>query len=102
MLGEQSAQRGLFEADHLSCLRHVSDLDYVGRYTFYGFPASQRGKLFRDQDFAELYCPDNGRRSVPRAALGVSGTFWPRPCFRRPERFSAVRRMRLIARFGTS
>jgi len=30
MLGKRSAQRGLFEADHLY-------LDYVGRDTFYGF-----------------------------------------------------------------
>ena len=45
MLGERSAQRGLFEADH-------PYLDYVGRGSFYGFLASQRGKLFRDQDFA--------------------------------------------------
>ena len=24
-----------------------------------------RGQLFRDQEFAELYCPDEGRDSVP-------------------------------------
>ena len=65
MLGERSAQRGLFEADHLY-------LDYVGRDTFYGFLASQRGKLFRDGDFAELYCHDNGRRSVPPSLLATA------------------------------
>ena len=64
MIGKQSGQRGLFEADHLY-------LDYVGRDTFYGFLASQRGKLFRDEDFAELYCPDNGRRSVPPSLLAT-------------------------------
>ena len=31
----------------------------------YGFLASLRGQLFREEDFAELYCPDNGRDSVP-------------------------------------
>jgi len=65
MLGERSAQRGLFEADHLY-------LDYVGRDTFYGFLASQRGKLFRDEDFAELYCLDNGRTSVPPSLLAIA------------------------------
>ena len=52
----------VFEADHLY-------LDYVGRDTFYGFLASQRGKLFRDEEFAELYCPNNGRASVPPSCL---------------------------------
>jgi len=65
MIGKRSAQRGLFEADHLY-------LDHVGRDTFYGFLASQRGKLFRDEDFAELYCPDNGRRSVPPSLLATA------------------------------
>jgi transposase len=65
MLGKRSAQRGLFEADHLY-------LDYVGRDTFYGFLASQRGKLFRDQEFAEIYCPDNGRASVPPSLLATA------------------------------
>ena len=64
MLGKRSAQRGLFEADHLY-------LDYVGRDTFYGFLAGQRGKLFRDRDFAELYCPHNGRASVPPSLLAT-------------------------------
>ena len=65
MLGERSAQRGLFEADHLY-------LDYVGRDTFYGCLASQRGKLFRDEEFAELYCLDNGRTSVPPSLLAIA------------------------------
>jgi hypothetical protein len=65
MLGQRSNQRGLFEADHLY-------LDFVGRDSFYGFLASQRGKLFRDEDFAELYCPDNGRTSVPPSLLATA------------------------------
>jgi transposase len=65
MLATRSNQRGLFEADHLY-------LDYVGRDTFYGFLASQRGKLFRDENFAELYCSDNGRPSVPPSILAMS------------------------------
>lgn len=62
MLGKRSAQRGLLEADHLY-------LDFVGRDTFYGFLASQRGRLFHDEDFSMLYCPDNGRDSVPPSLL---------------------------------
>ena len=40
-------------------------LGYVGKDTFYGLLASLRGQLFNDDDFAEIYCPDNGRDSVP-------------------------------------
>ncbi len=65
MLGKRSAQYGLLEADHLY-------LDYVGRDSFYGFLASQRGQLFRDEDFAKLYCPDNGRTSVPPSLLATA------------------------------
>ena len=45
-------------------------LDYVGKDTFYGLLASLRGQLFGDDDFAEIYCPDNGRDSVRRRLLG--------------------------------
>ena len=31
---------------------------------FYGLLASMRGQLFEDEEFAELYCADNGRDSV--------------------------------------
>jgi len=62
MLDKRSRQRGLFEADN----RY---LEFVGRDSFYGFLASQRGKLFRDEDFAEIYCPDNGPPSVAPSLL---------------------------------
>ena len=64
MLGERSDQRGLWEADRLY-------LDHVGRDTFYGMLASLRGRLFRDAEFAEFYCPDNGRDSVPPSLLAT-------------------------------
>ena len=54
MLGERSEQRGLWEADRLY-------IDHVGRGSFYGLLASMRGQLFEDEEFAELYCADNGR-----------------------------------------
>ena len=65
MLGQGKDQRGLFEADHLY-------LDMVGRETFYGFLASQRGRLFRDEEFAALYVLDNGRPSVPPSLLATA------------------------------
>ena len=47
-------------------------LDHVGKDTFYGLLASLRGRLFRDADFAEFYCTDNGRDSVPPSLLGTA------------------------------
>src|SRR3989304_6476769 len=65
MLGKRSSQHGMFEADHLY-------LDFVGRDSFYGFLATERGNLFRDEDFGRLYCPDNGRNSVPPSLLATA------------------------------
>ena len=62
MLGERSDQRGLWEADQLY-------LDLGGRQTFYGLQASLRSQLFRDADFAELYCLDNGWASILTSLL---------------------------------
>ena len=62
MLGERGPQRGLFEAD-------ASYLEFVGRDSFYGFLAAQRGDLFRDQDFASLYSKRLGRPSVAPSLL---------------------------------
>lgn len=65
MLNRRSNQRGLFEGDHLW-------LDHVGRRSFYGFLASERGQLLRDDDFAELYSLTNGRPSVPPSLLATA------------------------------
>jgi hypothetical protein len=65
MLGKRSAQWGLFEADTLYG-------EFVGKRTFYGYLASQRRELFRDEDFAQLYCPNNGRPSVPPSLLATA------------------------------
>ncbi|MGA2607348.1 MAG: hypothetical protein ABSH01_07820 [Terriglobia bacterium] len=43
----------------------------MGRDTLYGYLAEHREQLFRDEGFAALYCPDNGRVSVP-PSLAVS------------------------------
>ena len=65
MLTRRSDQRGLWEADRLY-------IDHVGAESFYGLMASLRGQFFRDEDFAELYCPDNGRGSVPPSLLATA------------------------------
>ena len=65
MLGERSEQRGLWEADRLY-------IDHVGRGSFYGLLASMRVQLFEDEEFAELYCADNGRDSVPPSLLSTA------------------------------
>jgi hypothetical protein len=65
MLGKRSRQLGLFDPEHLY-------LDFVGRESFYGFLATRRGQIFRDEEFAALYCPDNGRASVPPSLLATA------------------------------
>jgi hypothetical protein len=64
-LGERADQRGLFEADHMY-------LDHAVRRSFQGFLASMRGRLLRHQQFADLYCPDNGRNSVLPSLLATA------------------------------
>ena len=65
MLGTRGPQRGLFEADTMYG-------DYVGQDSFYGFLAQHRHELFRDGDFAAMYCADNGRPSVPPSLLATA------------------------------
>ena len=65
MLGKRGSQRGLFEAD-------AAYGAFVGRDSFYGWLASQRGELFRDEEYAGLYVLDNGRPSVPPSLLAVA------------------------------
>jgi hypothetical protein len=65
MLSLREDQRGLFEADQLW-------LDHVGRNSFYGFLAGQRGQLFKDEEFAEFYSRDQGRPSVPPSLLATA------------------------------
>jgi hypothetical protein len=65
MLGTRGPQRGLFEADTVYG-------EFVGRDNFYGWLASQRGELFRDEEFAGLYVLTNGRPSVPPSLLATA------------------------------
>ena len=65
MLGKRSAQGESFGADH-------PYLEHVGRDSFYGLLACQGEQLFRDEDFAALYCLTNGRPSVPPSLLATA------------------------------
>src|SRR5918996_1019503 len=65
MLGRRGPQRGLFEADTLYA-------DFVGRDTFYGWLAGQRGALFPDDLFLPLYVHGWGRPSVPPSLLATA------------------------------
>src|SRR5215204_2675944 len=62
MLGKQSDLAG---GEH-------TYLDHVRRDSFYGFLALHREELFRDEDFAALYCSDNGRPSVSPSLLATA------------------------------
>jgi hypothetical protein len=61
MLGRRNPQRHLREAQ---ALPHPVPSD-----SFYARMASVIEVLFRDEDLAEMYCPDNGRPSLPPAWL---------------------------------
>jgi Transposase DDE domain/Transposase domain (DUF772) len=65
MLGRRSPQRGPFEADP----RYA---DFVGRDTFSGWLASQRGALFPDELFAAFSADGWGRPSVPPSLLATA------------------------------
>jgi IS5 family transposase len=62
MLGKREPQTDLWTAD-------TQYLRFVGEQSFYGFLARHGRELFRDEDFAALYCLDNGRTSVPPSRL---------------------------------
>ena len=65
MLGQRNQQSHLFECDQV--FRSL-----VGEETFYVYLADHRHELFRDEDFALLYSPDNGRPSIPPSILAVA------------------------------
>lgn len=65
MLGRRNPQASIFDGDQIY-------LDHVGRNTFYAFLARERHRLFRDEDFADLYHERWGRPSVPPSTLCVA------------------------------
>jgi hypothetical protein len=65
MLGKRATRRKFSDSDYLY-------LEYVEVDNFYGYLYSQCGRLFRDEDFTEIYCPDNGRPGVPPSQLAIA------------------------------
>lgn len=61
MLGKRSAQRSLF--DPLMLPHRVPE------GSFYGRMGKVSDVLFRDEELAEMYCPDNGRPSLPPSLM---------------------------------
>ena len=61
MLGRWNSQIGLSEAQ---AWPHPVPED-----SFYGQMAAVHGELFKDEDLAEMYCPDNGRPSLPPSLM---------------------------------
>jgi hypothetical protein len=61
MLGRRNPQRSLFSVQHLP---HAVNPD-----TFYGRMGALSGVLFRDEDLQGMYCPDNGRPSLPPSLM---------------------------------
>jgi transposase len=65
MLGKRTAQGSLFASDQI--FRSL-----VGEESFYVYLADHRHELFCDEDFASLYCMDNGRPSIAPSILAVA------------------------------
>lgn len=63
MLGRDDPQRSFFGA-----VAQVG-VDAVEKMGFYGKLALNGASVFRDEDFAEAYCLENGRPSVPPSVL---------------------------------
>lgn len=61
MLGRRSPQRQLFDSQSLP---HRVPAD-----SFYGRMAAVSDKVFSDDDLKEMYCPDNGRPSLPPSLM---------------------------------
>ena len=61
MLGRRDPQRSLFDAQSMP---HRVPAD-----SFHGRMGSVNGVLFSDDDLAMMYCPDNGRPSIPPSLL---------------------------------
>lgn len=61
MLGRRDPQRSFFDSQSLP---HRVPAD-----SFYGRMGAVSDVLFRDDDLEMMYCPDNGRPSIPPSLL---------------------------------
>jgi len=66
MLGKRDPQHSLFAA------ATQLGAEVVAEMGFYGQLARHAHKIFRDEDFADAYCLDNGRPSVPPSLLAIA------------------------------
>jgi len=62
MMGKESSQKSLHDADYI-CKQVVTEESFY--HTLYILGST----LFEDEDFAEMYCDDNGRRSLPPSLI---------------------------------
>lgn len=65
MLGQAISQCDIFSTEN-------SYRDKIKENSFYRFLCERRAEIFRDQDYASLYCSDNGRSSVPPSVLATA------------------------------
>lgn len=65
MLGQAISQGDIFSTEN-------SYRDKIKENSFYRFLCERRAEIFRDQDYASLYCSDNGRSSVPPSVLATA------------------------------
>ena len=65
LLGKQASQRILLDAEYH--FRHL-----VGEDSFHWQLSQARDHLFWDEEFADLYCLDNGRPSVLPSQLATA------------------------------
>ena len=65
MMGKKSSQKSIHDADYI--------IDkVVSEDSFYQILHFLGPYLFDDEDFAEMYCEDNGRKSVPPSILAMT------------------------------
>ena len=62
MMGKESSQKSLHDADYI-CKQVVTEESFY--HTLYILGST----LFEDEDFAEMYCDDNGRGSLPHSLI---------------------------------
>ncbi len=66
MLGKRKPQRELFAAAPFLGAEAVEKMGFHGKW------AGQGSRIFRDEDFAQIYCSNNGRPSVPPSLLCIA------------------------------
>lgn len=65
MLGKTCLQREFFDTENMYTAKLKAD-------SFYRFLAEHRHEIFRDDDYASLYCATNGRNSVAPSLLAAA------------------------------